>query len=85
MKVIAYSSFVGNLLYAQVCTLLEIAFVVGVLKVIRYLQGIKDLMLTYHRTNIIGLLSFCDVNYAGCMVDKNPPRVICRRRCFLEM
>ena len=31
MKAYPYSSFVGSLLYAQVCTRLDIAFVVGVL------------------------------------------------------
>ena len=31
MKAVPYSSIVGNLMYAQVCTRLDIAFVVGVL------------------------------------------------------
>ena len=55
MKAVSYSSIVGNLMYAQVCTRLDIAFVVNVLsrylsdpdqshwkgakKVLRYLQG----------------------------------------------
>ena len=30
MKAVPYSSVVGNLMYAQVCTRLDIAFVVGV-------------------------------------------------------
>ena len=63
MKIVPYPSIVGNLMYVQVCTRLDIAFVVSVLgtylsdpgqshwkmakKVLRYLQGIKDLMLTY--------------------------------------
>ena len=63
MKNVRYSSVVGSLMYAQVCTRPNIAFVVGVLdrfmsnpglihyqavkKVFRYLQGIKDHMLTY--------------------------------------
>ena len=37
MKVIPYSSIVGSLMYAQVCTHPNIAFVVGVLG--RYLSG----------------------------------------------
>ena len=36
MKAIPYSSVVGNLMYAQVCTLLDIVFFVGVLG--RYLS-----------------------------------------------
>ena len=59
----------GSLMYAQVCTSSDIAFVVGVLgryfsdpgqshwkaakKVLRYLQGIKDLMLTYKHTDTL--------------------------------
>ena len=61
MKNIPYTSAIGSLMYAQVCTGPEIAFVVGVLgryqsnpgidhwraakKVMRYLQGTKDYML----------------------------------------
>ena len=60
MKSIPYSSVMGSLMYVQVCTRRDIAFVVGVLskyvndpsqshwkaakKVLRYLQGTKDLM-----------------------------------------
>ena len=36
MRIVPYSSVVGNLMYAQVCTCLDIAFVVGVLD--RYLS-----------------------------------------------
>ncbi|RVX10854.1 Retrovirus-related Pol polyprotein from transposon TNT 1-94 [Vitis vinifera] len=69
MKTIPYSSVVGSLMYAQVCTCPDIAFVVGMLgrylsnpgsqhwkaakKVLRYLQGTKDLMLTYQRTSLL--------------------------------
>ena len=63
MNMVPYASIIGSLMYAQVCTYLDISFVVGVLgrylsnpgldhwqdakKVLRYLQGAKDLMLTY--------------------------------------
>ncbi|RVX00376.1 Retrovirus-related Pol polyprotein from transposon TNT 1-94 [Vitis vinifera] len=63
IRTVPYSFVVGSLMYAQVCTRLDIAFVVGMLgwylsnprsqhwkvakKVLRYLQGTKDLMLTY--------------------------------------
>ncbi|KAL6331937.1 hypothetical protein AAG906_020287 [Vitis piasezkii] len=86
MRTIPYSSLVGNLMYAQVCTRLDIAFVVGMLgrylsnpgsqhwkaakKVLRYLQGTKDLMLTYQRTNILDVVGFCDADFAGCIDDK---------------
>ena len=69
MKAIPYSLVLGNLMYAQVCTCLDISFIVGVLgrylsnlgqshwkaakKVLRYLQGTKDLMLTYRRTETL--------------------------------
>ena len=58
MKNVRYSSIVCSLMYAQVCTRLDISFVVGMLgrfmgnpglihyqvikKVFRYLQGTKD-------------------------------------------
>ena len=38
MKVVPYSSVVGSLVYAQVCTCLDVAFVVGVLG--RYLSDL---------------------------------------------
>ena len=63
IKNIPYASVVGSLMYAQVCTKPDIAFVVGVLgryqsnpgidhwrdtkKVMRYIQGTKDYMLMY--------------------------------------
>nr|CAN77981.1 hypothetical protein VITISV_043416 [Vitis vinifera] len=64
----------------------DIAFVVGMLgrylsnprsqhwkaakKVLRYLQGTTDLMLTYRRTNILDVVGFCDADFAGCIDDK---------------
>ena len=69
MKAISYSSVVSSLMYAQVCTHPNIAFVVGMLgrylsdpgqshwkatkKFLRYLQGTKDLMLTYRRNDTL--------------------------------
>ena len=86
MRIILYSSLVGILMYAQVCTRPDIAFVVGMLgrylsnpgsqhwkaakKVLRYLQGTKDLMLTYRRTNILDVVGFCDADFSGCIDDK---------------
>ena len=39
-------------------------------KVLRYLQGTKDLMLIYWRTNILDVVGFCDADFAGCIDDK---------------
>ena len=86
MKAISYASAIGSLMYTQVCTCPDIAFVISVLgrylsnpglshqrvakKVMRYLQGIKNLMLTYRRTNTLDIVRFSDADYAGCMDDK---------------
>ena len=40
-------------------------------KVLRYLQGTKDLFLTYRRINTLEVVGFSDSDYAGCMDDKN--------------
>ena len=34
------------------------------------MQGTKDLMLTYRRTNILDVVRFCDADFAGCIDDK---------------
>ena len=86
MKAVSYSSIVGNLMFAQVCTHLDIAFVVSVLgrylsdpgqshwkaakKVVRYLQDTKGLILTYQRTDTLKMVGFSDSNYASCVDDK---------------
>ena len=86
MTAVSYSSVVDNLMYAQVCTRPDIAFVVSVLgrylsdpgqshwkvtkKVLRYLQGTKDLMLTYRHTDTLEVVCFSDFDYAGCVKDK---------------
>ena len=86
MKAIPYSLVVGNLMYAQVCTRPTIACVVGVLgrclsypgqsywkvvkKVLRYLQGTKDLMLAYQRTDTLRVVGFSDSDYSGYVDDK---------------
>ena len=73
-------------MHAHVCTRPDVAFVVGMLgrylsnpgsqhwkaakKVLRYLQGTKDLMLTYRCTNILDVVGFCDADFAGYIDDK---------------
>ena len=67
MEYIPYASVVGNLMYLQTCTRPDISFAVGMLgryqsnpgidhwkavkKVMRYLQGTKDYMLTFRRSD----------------------------------
>jgi hypothetical protein len=67
MKTVPYAYAVGSLMYAQVCTHLDLAFVTGMLvryqknpgkphwdgakKALRYLQGTKALMLTYEKSD----------------------------------
>jgi len=83
MKNIPYASVVGSLMYAQVCTRLDIAFAVGMLgrylsnpsfdhwratkKVMRYLQGTKDYMLIYRQTDNLDVIGYSDSNFAGCV------------------
>ena len=83
MKNIPYASAVGSLMYSQVCTRPDIAFVVGVLgryqsnpgldhwraakKVMRYLQGTKDYMLMYKPTYSLEVIGYSDLGFAGCV------------------
>jgi len=83
MRNIPYASIVGSLMYAQVCTRPNIAFVVGMLrryqsnprienwtvakKVLRYLQGTKDYKLIYQRSDNLEVVDYSDSNFAGCV------------------
>ncbi|KAL0553776.1 hypothetical protein IC582_007680 [Cucumis melo] len=83
METIPYASIVGSLLYAQTCTRPDISFVVGMLgryqsnprmdhwkaakKVLRYLQGTKDYMLTYKRSDHLEVIGYSDSDFAGCV------------------
>ena len=74
MKNIPYANTVGSLMYAQVCTRLDIAFIVGVLrrylsnprqahwvavkKVMRYLQRTKDYMFVYRKLEKLEVLGY---------------------------
>jgi hypothetical protein len=67
MKAVSYASAIGSLMYAQVCTRPDLAFVTGLLgryqknpdkphwdgvkKALRYLQGTKGLILTYKKSD----------------------------------
>ncbi|KAL0428126.1 UNVERIFIED_CONTAM: Retrovirus-related Pol polyprotein from transposon TNT 1-94 [Sesamum latifolium] len=83
MKDIPYASAIGSLMYAQVCTRPDIALAVGMLgryqsnpgldhwraakKVMRYLQGTKDYMLMYRRTENLKVVGYSDSYFAGCV------------------
>ena len=83
MKKIPYASAVGSLMYAQTCTRPDISFAVGMLgryqsdpgfehwkaakKVMRYLQGTKDYMLTYKRYEQLEVVGYSNSDYGGCL------------------
>ncbi|XP_031286695.1 secreted RxLR effector protein 161-like [Pistacia vera] len=82
MEHIPYASVVGSLMYAQTCARTDISFAVGLLgryqsnpgmdhwqaakKVLRYLQGTKDHMLTYKRSDYLEVVGYSDSDFAGC-------------------
>lgn len=70
-------------MYAQTCTRPDISFAFRMLgryqsnprphhwkagkKVLRYVQGTKDHMLTYKRSNNLEVIAYSDLNYVGCV------------------
>ncbi|XP_034684099.1 secreted RxLR effector protein 161-like [Vitis riparia] len=82
MQKIPYASVVGSLMYAQVCTRPDIAYIVGMLgrylsnpgmdhwraakRVMRYLQRTKEYMLTYRRLDQLEFIGYSDSDFAGC-------------------
>jgi hypothetical protein len=86
MKAVPYASAVGSLQYAHVCTRPDLAFITGVLsryqanpgivpwkmvkKVLRYVQGIIDFMLTYRRSDSLEIKGYLDAEYAGDKDDR---------------
>ncbi len=85
MKSIPYASVVRSIMYAQVCTRPDLAFVTGMLgryqsnpglqhwklaKKTLYLQGTKDLMLTYRKSENLEVVGYSDSDLAGCIDDK---------------
>ncbi|GJV65502.1 retrovirus-related pol polyprotein from transposon TNT 1-94 [Tanacetum coccineum] len=75
------SDVVGSLMYLQTCTRPDISFAIGMLnryqsypgihhwkaakKVLRYLQGTKDYMLTYKGSNHLEVVGYADFDYVG--------------------
>ncbi|XP_058763557.1 secreted RxLR effector protein 161-like [Vicia villosa] len=86
MQKIPYVSAVGILMYAQVCTRSDIAFIVEVLsrylnnpgmdswKIVkkdgRYLKRTKYYMLTYRRLNQLDITGYYDSDFGGCQDSK---------------
>ncbi|RVX07135.1 Retrovirus-related Pol polyprotein from transposon TNT 1-94 [Vitis vinifera] len=82
MERFPYASVV-SLMYAQVCTRPDIAYIVGMLgrylsnpgmdhwkkakRVMRYLQRTKDYMLTYRRSSHLEIVGYSDSDFAGCL------------------
>ena len=70
-------------MYAQVCTCPDLAFVTGMLgrfqsnpgpdhwkaakKVLRYMQGTKNFMLTYRKSDNLEVIGYLDSDLAGCV------------------
>ena len=78
-----YATIFGSLMYAQTCTRPYINFAFGKLgrylsnlgmdhwkaakKVLRYLQGTKDYMLTFRRSDHFDVIGYSDSDYVGCV------------------
>jgi len=83
MENIHYASVVGSLMYAQTCTRSDISFAVGMLgryqsnpglehwkaakKVLGYLQGTKNHMLTYRKFDHLKVIDYTNSDFAGCV------------------
>jgi hypothetical protein len=83
MKSAPYASTVGSLIYAQVCTHHDLAFVTrmlgryqknpgkshwnGIKKAFRYIHGTKGLMITYERSDCLEIVGYIDSNFDGCL------------------
>ncbi|RVW94935.1 Retrovirus-related Pol polyprotein from transposon TNT 1-94 [Vitis vinifera] len=83
MERFPYASAIGSLMYAQVCTRPDIAYIVGMLgrylsnpgmdhwkkakQVMRYLQRTKDYMLTYRRSNHLEIVGYSDFDFMRCL------------------
>ncbi|XP_040940098.1 secreted RxLR effector protein 161-like [Gossypium hirsutum] len=82
MQNIPYESAIGSLMYAQVCTRPDIAYIVGMLgkylsnpaidhwiaakRVMRYLQRTKDYVCTYKRSDLLEVIGYSDSDFSGC-------------------
>ena len=87
MNIVSYVLVVGSLMCAQVHTHLDIAFAVSVLgrylsnpgqrhwigakKVMIYLQGTNNYMLTYRQSNDLIYIGYSNSDFISCLNDKN--------------
>ncbi|XP_050896279.1 secreted RxLR effector protein 161-like [Lathyrus oleraceus] len=83
MHKVPYASVVGSLMYAQVCTRSDLAFVVGVLgrylsnpgmqhwiavkHVMRYLKRTKNFVLTYRKSDNLEIIGYSGSDFSGCL------------------
>jgi len=83
MKGIPYASAVESLIYAQICTHLDITYAIGKIgsymcnpeinywktakKVMWYLQRTKNHMLTYRKSDQLQLVIYTNSDYGGCI------------------
>jgi len=83
MENIPYAYVVGSLMYAQTCTRPDISFAVGMLgryqsnpglehwkaakKVLRYIQGTKNHMLTYRKSDHLEVIGYTYSDFADCV------------------
>jgi hypothetical protein len=81
MHQISYASLIESLMYAQVCTHPNIAYITGMLgrylsnpdmnhwkaakRVLRYLQRTKNHMLTYRRSDKLEVIGYTDSDFTG--------------------
>jgi hypothetical protein len=81
LRSIPYASIVERLIYAQVCTYSDLAFVTemlgryqkspgkehwnGIKNALRYIQGMKGLMLIYERSDSFEIVSYSDSDFVG--------------------
>jgi hypothetical protein len=82
MKSIPYALAVRSIMYAQVYTRPDLAFIIGLLgrfqsnpgikhlkaakKTLRYLQGTKHYMLTYKKIDNLEVIDYSDSDFVGC-------------------
>ncbi|XP_062113630.1 secreted RxLR effector protein 161-like [Humulus lupulus] len=86
MQKIPYSSAIGSLMYCQVCTRPDIVYIIRMLgrylsnlgmnhwietkRVMRYLQRIKDYMLTHRKSDHFEVVGYSDSDITGCKDSK---------------
>jgi hypothetical protein len=82
MKSVPYALAIESIMYVQICTRPNLAFVTRLLgrfqsnpgikhwkaakKTLRYLQGTKHYMLTYKRADNLEVISYSDSDFVGC-------------------